>query len=222
MNKTIYMCYKTLPEIEHHSINWKILNPDWNIELYDDNLCKQFLLKEYSQLYVDIFNFLKDGPIKADFWRICILNKYGGLYVDADIEPIKSLSEYIKNDNYFVTCISCLTPSYHMNPHIIFSHKNNEILETCINIYIDFFNNNKPYEYWEWSIVTIFNSLPIFQRNIKKKGSQIIIINNKKYTFIQEEDGAAECSYNGNIVLKNKYKYYINHKFMIDNFIKII
>ena len=85
--KIIYMCHKVLDKIEIYSKNWKNLNPEYEIKLYDDELCKKFLLDEYSQLHLDIFNFLKDGPIKADFWRICILNKYGGLYIDADIEP---------------------------------------------------------------------------------------------------------------------------------------
>ena len=213
-NKTIYMCYKTLSVIEYHSKNWKILNPDWNIKLYDDSLCEQFLLKEYGSLHADIFNFIPDGPIKSDFWRVCIINKYGGLYVDADIEPIAALSQYIEPDDYFVTCISQLSPSHHMNPHIIFSYKNNEILETCINIYIDFFNKKRIYSYWGWSIVHIFNSLSIFQTNILKKGSQIITINNKKYKFLQEEPGGQQCRYKGSIVLNNRYKNYKNHEFM--------
>ena len=64
------------------------------------------LLKEYSQLHLDVFNFLKDGPIKSDFWRVCIINKYGGLYVDSDIIPLIPLKNYIEDDDYFVTCIS--------------------------------------------------------------------------------------------------------------------
>ena len=59
MNKTIYICYKTLKEIKIYSNNWKKLNPDWNIELYDDNRCRDFLLKEFSQVFVDIFNYIE-------------------------------------------------------------------------------------------------------------------------------------------------------------------
>lgn len=219
MNKTIYLCYKTLPEIEYHSKNWKILNPDWDIKLYDNYLCEQFLLKEYGSLHAEIFNFIPDGPIKSDFWRVCVINKYGGLYVDADIEPMASLSQYIESDDYFVTCFSWRstyagTPA--MNPHIIFSYKNNEILEKCINIYIDFFNKKKKYSYWDWSIVPIFNELffYILQKKKIKKGSQIITINNKKYKFLQEEPGGEQCSYKGNIVLNNRYKNYKNHEFV--------
>lgn len=52
---------------------------------------KEFLLKEYSQLHLDIFDFLEDGPIKSDFWRI--INKYGGYYIDSDIKTIAPLKK---------------------------------------------------------------------------------------------------------------------------------
>ena len=212
------MCYKTLPQIQKYSRNWKRLNPDWNIKLYDDELCKNFLLNEYSQLHLDIFNFIPDGPIKADFWRVCILNKYGGLYVDADIEPVVPLDNYIDDDDYFVTCLSELEPSYHLNPHFILSPKNNFILQKCINSYLELYNNKTPYKYWDWSIVTIFmKNIDLFKKNIKKKQSQIIFIDNKKYKFLQEFMSIGSyygCCYNDIVVLHNRYRTYINHKFI--------
>ena len=93
--KDIYMCYKDLQTIQKYSKNWKKLNPDWKIKLYDDKRCRKFLLEKCGPLYLDIFDYVIDGPIKADFWRLCILNKFGGLYIDADIEPIKPLNTYI-------------------------------------------------------------------------------------------------------------------------------
>jgi hypothetical protein len=103
--KCIYMCHKTIDNIKIYSQNWTKLNPDWEIKLYDDEMCKQFLLNEYSQLHYDIFNYLNCGPIKSDFWRICVLYKYGGLYVDSDIEPLVPLKDYIEQNIDFCTCI---------------------------------------------------------------------------------------------------------------------
>ena len=60
-------------------------------ELYDNKMCEDFLLNNYSEEHKNIFNYIKHGPIKADFWRICIINKFGGLYVDSDIMPLKPL-----------------------------------------------------------------------------------------------------------------------------------
>ena len=210
--KVIYMCHKTLDKIKIYSQNWKILNPDYVIELYDDERCIDFFKKEYSQIYLDIFNFLQDGPIKSDFWRICVLNKYGGLYVDADIEPFVSLNEYIENDDYFVTCISSAFKKENLelqfNPHFIMSNKNNEILQNAIKKYIKTYENKTEYSYWRWSIC-IFLTI----QGITEKKSQIIFLDNKKFKFLCEEK-YSYCEYDGKIVLNNRYKNYNNHNFI--------
>jgi hypothetical protein len=210
--KVIYICHKKLDKIKIYSQNWKLLNPDYEIKLYDDELCKDFLLKEYSQLHVDIFNFLKDGPIKADFWRVCILNKYGGLYVDADIKPLIPLNKIIENDDFLVTCISRSFKKYRLpfqlNPHFILSNKNNIILQNSIDCYIKQYNEKKPYRYWDWSICKFFTI-----EGITEKKSQIIYINDKKIKFLYEKDGN-NCEYNGEIVLNNRYENYRNHDFI--------
>ena len=212
--KIIYVCHKKLDEIKIYSQKWKELNPEYEIKLYDDNLCQQFLLEEYSQLHLDIFNFIPDGPIKADFWRVCIINKYGGLYVDADINPIVPLKQYIEDNDDFVTCISSNLntsdfTSDRINPHFILSNKNNYILKNCIDKYIDLYNNyREDYSYWKWSICKILK-LPI-----RQKKSQIILLNNQKYKFLLELDDLNTCVYNGEIVFYNRYEQYINHDFV--------
>ena len=210
--KVIYMCHKYLDKIKIYSRNWKKLNPEYNIKLYDDNMCKEFLLKEYSQLHLDIFNFLKDGPIKSDFWRVCIINKYGGLYVDSDIMPLIPLKNYIEDDDYFVTCISMNfkknKSALQLNPHFILSDKNNEILKKCINTYINYYKKKVPYDYWKYSICNI-----MYIEGIKEKKSQILYLNNKKFKFLYEKN-LNECEYNNKIVLNNRYENYKNHNFI--------
>lgn len=211
--KVIYMCYKKLDKIKIYSKNWKKLNPEYEIKLYDDELCKEFLLNEYSQLHLDIFNFLQDGPIKADFWRICIINKYGGLYVDADIEPLVPLKNYISDSDTFMTCISGNFNKnrleYQLNPHIILSNKNNIFLQNSINRYIKAYNKNKPYSYWDWSICKLFTI-----DGIEKKESQILFKHGEKIKLLLEKNDFNSCEYNGKIVLHNRYDNYKNHDFI--------
>ena len=211
--KVIYMCHKTLDKIKIYSQKWKELNPEYEIKLYDDDLCQKFLLEEFSQLHSDIFNFIPDGPIKADFWRVCIINKYGGLYVDADINPIVSLSNYVEKNDDFVSCISMYFNIYidewQLNPHIILSDKNNYYLYDCMNKYIELYKNHKEeYNYWNWSICRIMK-IPY----IKQKKSQILLLNNQKYKFLIETDYNT-CKYNDEIVLYNRYDEYVNHDFV--------
>jgi mannosyltransferase OCH1-like enzyme len=206
------MCHKDLNKIEIYSKNWKKLNPEYEIKLYDDELCKKFLLDEYSKLHLDIFNFLKDGPIKADFWRICIINKYGGLYVDADIEPLVPLNKFIEDDDYFATCISSNFDknnlTYQLNPHFILCDKNNIILQNSIERYIKEYKNKTPYNYWGWSICAFLTI-----EGITEKKSQITYINDKKFKFLYEQNFTS-CEYNGEIVFHNRYDNYRNHEFI--------
>ena len=218
--KDIYICHKNLDDIEQYSNKWKLLNPDMNVHLYDDNLCIQFLLENFPPIYANIFNFIKDGPIKSDFWRLCILYINGRCYVDADIEPFVPLSRYITFDEYFVTCLSCFNNSY--NPHFIMCEKHNKIIGKCIDQYIHFYLSRKIYSYNNWSIVHIFNNILKFKINNNISGEYII--NGKKLKFLKEEqintNGRQYCNYKGHIVLSNRYENYKNHRFMTDEEIK--
>lgn len=205
------MCHKELKDIEVYSQNWKSLNPEWEIKLYDNELCEKFLLEEYSQLHCDIFKFIPDGPIKSDFWRVCIINKFGGLYIDADIEPLLPLSDYIEDDDDFVTCISMFfvgtRKEWKFNSHFLLSSKNNEILQECINTYIGFYTNQVKYEYWEWSICKM-----MYIDFVKNNFSHVHHENGIKYKFLREFS-QQQCEFHGKIVFNNKYANYIKHNF---------
>jgi mannosyltransferase OCH1-like enzyme len=210
--KVIYMCHKTLDKIKIYSENWKRLNPEYEIKLYDDQMCIDFLLQEYSELHAEVFNFIPDGPIKADFWRLCIVNKYGGLYIDADIEPIIPLSEYIEEDDDFVTCISTNffkdRYAFQLNPHFILSNNNNPFLQKCIDDYLELYICKVNYDYWKWSICNIMQI-----KGINEKKSQVIYLNNQKCKFLLESSSFNQCEYNDVIVFNNRYINYINHNF---------
>ena len=120
-------------------------------------MCQQFLLEQFSELHETNFKIIPDGPIKSDFWRLCILYKYGGIYVDADIHPLMHLDNYLLRSSDFVSCITKSNGNF--NPHFIAAKKNNFNLKKYIEEYIDFYTHGKPYAYWGWSIVTIFNKI---------------------------------------------------------------
>jgi hypothetical protein len=209
--KVIYMCHKELTHIKEYSKNWKRLNPEYEIKLYDNKLCEDFLLKEYSQLHYDIFKFIKDGPIKADFWRVCVIHKYGGVYVDADIEPLVPLREFIETDSDFVTCIDFT--SNNLNPHIIVSRKNEEILKKCIDTYIGYYENKFFYEYCNWSITIIMFNIFItdvfsYDKKEDNKIKQII----KKYSKFGNYFNSISIISNlllDSVTLKNYFKVFI-------------
>ena len=180
--KRIYICHKNIECLRMTYHKWKTLNPNYEIYLFDDSVCEQFLLTEYSELHYNVFKFIPDGPIKSDFWRLCVLYKYGGIYVDADINPLIPLDNYLIPTSDFVTCIT--KGNRNFNPHFIASKKTEYILHLCINEYIDMYNSKRHlYDYWKWSIVHIFNKYLSPLRNIRVS---TVLFKSKKFQFFLE------------------------------------
>jgi mannosyltransferase OCH1-like enzyme len=214
--KIIYFCNKTISNLDMISCNnWKELNKDYEIKMYDDEMIKSFLLEEYGNLYLNIFNYLENGPIKADFFRICILYKNGGIYSDIDNMPLVSLSDFIENDIDFVTCSSYW--HFNFNPNFIISIKNNIILKTCIDWYVNKYNNDDKYDYWDWSIMNAFTQT-LFLENYKKE-SGVYYLDNMKIQIIEECTGTSHYDahniYNNIRVFNNRQENWDDelHKF---------
>ena len=177
--KTIYFVNKTLDDMEKYANNWKKLNPEYEIKLYDHKMCEKFLLENFGQLHKDIYVFIKDGPIKADFWRVCILYIYGGVYSDIDNEPLYPINKFLEKDIDFLTCNSFLL-RFKYNPNFIIAKKGNFILKKCIDWYINMYTNKIPYKYWDWSIMKAFTDELHVKDYNKKDG--IYYLDNTKYS----------------------------------------
>lgn len=71
---------------------WKELMPHWNIRLWtnadltEDEIRPEVLAK---------INEAEKGTQKADILKYYIVEKYGGVYMDADVEPVKNLDPLI-------------------------------------------------------------------------------------------------------------------------------
>jgi hypothetical protein len=214
--KKIYICHKNIKCLTMTHSKWKGLNPNYEIHLFDDSKCEQFLFNEYSKLHYDIFKFIPDGPIKSDFWRLCILYKYGGIYVDADIHPLVPIDNYLIPDADFVTCITKSNRNF--NPHFIAVKKNEYILKLCINEYIKIYSYQKHlYQYWNWSIVHMFNKYLNLFRN---PGISTAVLKNKKFQFFIEMTNSRlrspnlhdyYCVFNKVILFNSRYINYDPH-----------
>jgi mannosyltransferase OCH1-like enzyme len=218
--KVIYMCDKTLDNIKIYSLNWKKLNPEYEIKLYDNALCEEFLLKEFQQIHYDIFTYIKDGPIKADFWRLCVLYIYGGVYIDSDNEPLIPLRDFIVEDADFVTCSSYWNDmNFSFNPNFIMAKAGDSILKQCIELYISWYKDKKAYTYWSWSIMRVFSDLIKLENYNKMYGIYYDKDKNKKYQILMEVKGSDKYDdhniYNNVRVFNNRYIDYDeqNHEF---------
>ena len=152
--------------MEEYANHWKRFNPEYAMELYDDSRCREFLRREYDALHCDIFDFLQDGPIKADFWRVCILNRFGGVYTDIDNEPLVPIREFIEEDVDLLTCSSYISSNsdwkggaHTFNPNFIASIPRNPILQRCIQWYVDKYISGTNYWYDGFSVMSAFTDV---------------------------------------------------------------
>jgi mannosyltransferase OCH1-like enzyme len=79
------------------------LNPEFEFYIYDDNDCRNFIMKYFSPNVLDAYDRLVPDAYKADLWRCCVLYIYGGIYMDiklATIHPFKLI--HLTDKEYFV------------------------------------------------------------------------------------------------------------------------
>ena len=180
--KVIYQTYKdkNVPPIVKE--RWMKLNPEYKYHLYDDCDCYDFLMKYYGKKHADFFKYkIKDGPIKSDFWRVCILYQFGGIYADIDIVLRVPIREFLDSDTTLYTCMTDKKlNSNNLNPHFIAVTPKNKLIKKCIDIYMKE-KINKGYTYLGWSITyimydTVSNYLNNYnlEEGIYKKNDQII------------------------------------------------
>ena len=80
----------------------KIKNPEFKIYLFDNKKCRLFLKNHFQKSILFTFDKLKPGAYKSDLFRLCILFKYGGFYIDTYLLPNIKLIEFIDNDQVIV------------------------------------------------------------------------------------------------------------------------
>lgn len=82
----------------------KQLNPEYKYYYFTSYDCRQFISKYYPHL-LKYYDALLPGAYKADFWRYCILHKYGGFYLDCRMLVYSSFNSIIGKKTEFMSCV---------------------------------------------------------------------------------------------------------------------
>jgi mannosyltransferase OCH1-like enzyme len=79
-------------------------NPEFDYYFYDDTDAHEFVRENFNGAIQEIYNRLIPGAFKSDFFRYLYLWKHGGYYFDCKSVCIKSIAEYVGQDDPIVLC----------------------------------------------------------------------------------------------------------------------
>jgi hypothetical protein len=96
-------------------------HPDFEYYFFNDEMCRQFINKNFDKSVLNAYDSLIPGAFKADLWRYCVLFKYGGVYLDIkyQCENNFNLNQLIKScpwvkegdPNLIYTGLMCCKPN---------------------------------------------------------------------------------------------------------------
>lgn len=159
---TPYSTYKGIPLIIHRTYSyryinrrmfynchqkWVDINPGYQIIWFNNK--RVSVMKEFGPTIMDAYQKLKPIAFKTDLWRLCVLYKYGGIYVDAYAVPYISMNRVIDNSRLkekdkFISVLDCpQSGGYIHNGFIIVTPRHPFIMQ-CIQ---DIIHNVKTLNY---------------------------------------------------------------------------
>lgn len=140
--KVIYQTWKTKnvhPTIRRIQQSIQEQNPDYKMELFDDDDMDLWMKTNCDSNMFDAYNKLHVGAAKADLWRYLILYKNGGVYIDMDSTINGSLDELIQPDDSAIISREG-NKGYFMQWMLVFE-KNHPILKATIDKCVYNINN---------------------------------------------------------------------------------
>lgn len=131
----------------------KSQNPKFKFSFFDNDDCERFLSEHYPKEVLLAFRRLIPGAYKADLWRLCVLYKYGGIYLDIKFQCINGFQlsslldrEYFATDGTFLENGIAYDSVY--NAIIVCKKKSEYLLRGIVNIVRNVqegFYGNSPY-----------------------------------------------------------------------------
>lgn len=142
--KRIVQTWRThdIGNLAQFSQTWKDFNPNFTYTLFDDIDCKKFIRKNFGVRFENVYDKIKFGAFKADFWRYCELYINGGVYIDIDTICVGPIDKVIEPTASFVTPVD-LHPKDLFNAFIAIVPKH-PVMLICINEIVKKVESNMP------------------------------------------------------------------------------
>lgn len=152
-NKIIHQVWFNLgagdtPTESKYSETWRKLNSDHYYHLWSESQALE-LIKSVYPFFLDYYVKYPHGIQRIDAIRYFFLHRYGGWYVDIDVECLKPIKEITKKYNrslYFVESANNLMSYRSISNCLIFSLANHafwiQVHQSLISSFQDAYMNN--------------------------------------------------------------------------------
>lgn len=180
-NKTIHYCWfggNPLSDLTKKCIeSWKKYLPnfeikEWNENNFDVNQC-EFVKQAYEK---------KKWAFVSDYTRFKVLEEYGGIYLDTDMEITADIAKYLEHELFFGQEDSKL-----INAAVVWSkEKNNVHIKNIVNIYEKKEEFNATGDLYKESVPQVLTNYFKEYGFDKEKDEIQIVDNNSVYIYPME------------------------------------
>ena len=153
--QTNYSAHVTLPVYVNYLWN-RLLAATHEYRFCDDDTCDAFIREYYPGEVTDAWSRLQIGAAKADFWRILVLHRHGGVYMDVD-GALCWPAEWIVNSTQ--TELLLRNPDNSLTNFFMASTANNPLLESMAKKIVCNIQENTLTSVYEMTGPTVVDSV---------------------------------------------------------------
>jgi len=153
--QTNYTGRVTLPVYLNYLFN-RLLSPSFEYRFMVTEDRADFIKSNYPPELYENYSKIQIGAAQADFWRVLVLQKYGGIYLDIDAHFVWPLGSIVRPDfdELYVT-----TREGEISNFFIASKKDNPHLEQIITVILHNIKESKSENVYELTGPGVFNQV---------------------------------------------------------------
>lgn len=158
--QTNYTNKATLPVYLNYLFN-RIMSPTFEYRFMITEARAEFIQTNYSPEIFEAYSRLQIGASQADFWRILVLQKYGGVYLDIDAHAVWPLGYTIHPEHEELYIIR---KNNELTNYFIASKPNNPNLQKLIEQMLTNIRENTIQGVYDMTGPGVFNSVLNYQQ----------------------------------------------------------